>query len=1048
MSGKGDFGEEKAIRDGAGKILASLGWEVTLGEVSRAKGTDNMGRISLHDVLLERPLEEAARRLNPWMTDAIFSEVLKALKAPAGTLSDVENNEKKYALLRDGVPVLYREGGREETRRVRLFDFDHPEENRFQAVKEFTVQGEIYERRADLIGFVNGVPLLFMEFKGYDVDPRQGYDDNYTDYRASIPQLFACNAVCVFSNGLDTRAGAFGSDYAFFKPWKRHDESEKGDTSLKQFLTGLCRKDWFMDVFENFITFRRDEGLTKILAQNHQFLGVNRAVAAYGNRKALGGRLGVFWHTQGSGKSFSMLFMARKIFRKYGARSTFLFLTDREELNTQLHDLFTNCGVLSGKASMYIAGSGADLVEKLKAGRPFIFSLIQKFNQAGLAPVPHSENVVVVSDEAHRSQYGEYARVMASLLPEASRIGFTGTPLFKEDHITERTFGPYVSVYNFARALEDGATVPLFYENGQGRLHLKENPKLDDALTDAIEEASLNLEEEEKMSAYVKKALHILTSEPRLRAAARDIVNHYSGVIESGKAMVVSVDKVTCVRMYQYVREEWQRKIEHLETLKARGLIQLDDRRKLCFMKQADMAVVVSQEQNEQEQFAKWGLDITPHRKRMKSEDLEKEFKDPKHPLRMVFVCAMWLTGFDVKCLSVMYMDKPMKAHSLMQAIARANRVSPGKTCGLIVDYAGIVEYLRKALADYTSSDGRTSGAGMPIQNKAKLHEEMLHVLCRIEELLSACGASLQDVIHKEDLEKVEAVKQAADSLCANGENRRQFRRMAHVLERGRRYFLPGEFTREEEQEMDAVWGIDKFFRSKVRAADVTDLAVKVNRIVSDNVTVYADEDDRIRLDISAIDFDSLREKFRQSKAQNLLVYDLMKATGEAADQMLRANDNAQRQRFSERYQEIIKEYNEARDRRKIREIFEELTRLTEEMNEEQQRAAREGFHSEEELALYDMILKKDLSKAESKKLKTISIDLLQTVKRRIEEIDHWADKEETQDEVKLTIRDFLFDHMPEEYSGEECLQYQRKIYDYIYRRFGETTHQDPTKPL
>ncbi len=467
-------------------------------------------------------------------------------------------------------------------------------------------------------------------------------------------------------------------------------------------LRGICKKENFLDLLENFILFDHSGGKTvKILARNHQYLGVNEAVKAYEARKLNNGKLGVFWHTQGSGKSYSMVFLSQKIRRKFAGSPTIVVLTDREELNTQISDTFENCGLLGKtKASKFIATSGEDLINKLKGNPSFIFTLIQKFNKKVDEPIIPDHDIIIMSDEAHRSQYGVFADNMVELLPTASRIGFTGTPLLSNDNITERTFGGYISIYDFKRAVEDKATVPLYYENRGEKILDINNPDITDKILDAIEAADLDPEQEEKLEHEFEKEIHLLTAEPRLKSVARDFVSHYSDLWTSGKAMFVCLNKVTCVRMYDFVQKYWQDDIKTLEkqiqTASQQEVQELE--RKLNWMKETEMAVVISQEQNEIQTFKKWNLDIKYHREKMEKRELDKEFKDKDNPLRVVFVCAMWLTGFDVKCLSCLYLDKPLKAHTLMQTIARANRVAEGKSNGLIIDYIGIVKALRTSI--------------------------------------------------------------------------------------------------------------------------------------------------------------------------------------------------------------------------------------------------------------------------------------------------------------------------------------------------------------
>ncbi|MBQ5656298.1 MAG: type I restriction endonuclease subunit R, partial [Bacteroidaceae bacterium] len=580
----------------------------------------------------------------------------------------------------------------------------------FLCVRELWVYGALYRRRADIVGFVNGIPLLFMELKNHDVEVVDAFNKNYRDYLDTIPQLFHHNAFIMFSNGLEARVGTIDSKWEFFHEWKRLNEMEAGSIELPTMLRGICKKENFLDLLENFILYDHSDGRTvKIMARNHQYLGVNQAVEMYRNREYVNGKLGVFWHTQGSGKSYSMLFLSQKILRKFSSSPTIVVLTDRDELNKQISDTFENCGMLGNvKASKFIAQSGEDLITKLKGNPRFIFSLIQKFNRPDAEPIYPEHDIVVISDEAHRTQNGIFADNLMHLLPTANRIGFTGTPLLSNDNITERTFGGYVSIYDFKRAVEDKATVPLYYENRGERLQNLQNPEINEEIASALEQAGdMDASQLAKLEREFAKEVHVLTAEKRLRIVAKDFVRHYSDLWTSGKAMMVSYNKVTCVRMYDYVQEYWQEEIELLKN-KIKTLSYQQEaqelKRKLRWMQETEMAVVVSQEQNEIQTFQKWGLDILSHRQKMEKRELDKEFKDKDNKLRVVFVCAMWLTGFDVKTLSCLYIDKPMKAHTLMQTIARANRVAEGKTNGLIIDYIGIVKALRQALADYTAN--------------------------------------------------------------------------------------------------------------------------------------------------------------------------------------------------------------------------------------------------------------------------------------------------------------------------------------------------------
>ena len=487
-----EYSENILVQNSAGNVLEhKLGWDVVYAYNTEVLGEDGtLGRRSYKEIVLTRYLRRALFDNNDWMTEEYADSAVKSLCAFVASASLMQINEEKYSMLRDGIPVQVRKpGGTYETRHAAVFNFQEPTKNHFLAVKEMKIHGDLYRRRTDIVGFVNGIPLLFVELKKQNVDVKTAYDGNYTDYLDTIPHLFHFNAFLMLSNGLEAKVGTLGSKYEFFHEWKRLKEDEVGAVDLETMLLGICDKQNFMDLFENFILYDHSGGrVAKIFARNHQYLGVNEAVESYKARKFKNGKLGVFWHTQGSGKSYSMVFLAQKIRRKFEGSPTFVILTDRDELNKQISDTFEACGCLSGKSGQYVPANGKQLVSMLRGNPSFIFTLIQKFNREtmeGEDPITPNHDIIILSDEAHRSQNGIFADQMCRLLPSASRIGFTGTPLFKYDNITERTFGSYVSVYDFKRAVDDGATVPLYYENRSDTLGIT-NPEINDALLEAV----------------------------------------------------------------------------------------------------------------------------------------------------------------------------------------------------------------------------------------------------------------------------------------------------------------------------------------------------------------------------------------------------------------------------------------------------------------------------------------------------------------------------------------------------------------------------------
>lgn len=1041
-----EFSEDKLIQASAAELLEKeLGWTAVyaMDEVLGLDGT--LGRTSYKQVLLPGRFAQALKSLNPWMTGQQVTEAIERMTEYMSSQTLMQINEQKYQYIRDGVPVTrVKPGGETEEVRAKVIDFASPGKNDFLCVRELWVQGALYKRRADIVGFVNGLPLLFVELKNHDVAVEDAFNKNYRDYLDTVPQLFYHNAMVMFSNGLEARVGTIDSKWEFFHEWKRLTEEDAGNIELPTMLRGICKKENFLDLLENFILYDHSGGSTvKILARNHQYLGVNQAVEKYRNREITQGKLGVFWHTQGSGKSYSMLFLAQKIRRKFEGSPTIVVLTDRDELNKQISETFENCGLLGkSKSKEFMAQSAEDLISKLKGNPSFVFSLIQKFNDtaAKADPIYPDHDIIVMSDEAHRTQNGIFAENLMHLLPTASRIGFTGTPLLKNDNITARTFGGYVSIYDFKRAVEDKATVPLYYENRGERLQELKNPEINEEIAAALEEAGdMDSSQLAKLELEFAKEVHLLTAKKRLRVVAQDFVKHYSDLWTSGKAMMVCYNKVTCVRMYDYVQEYWQQEIKAVEKQLAKCTSQQEYqelKRKLEWMQETEMAVVVSQEQNEMQTFNKWGLDIVPHREKMMKRELDKEFKDADSRLRIVFVCAMWLTGFDVKTLSCLYIDKPMKAHTLMQTIARANRVAEGKTNGLVVDYIGIVKALKQALADYTANAKGLEGND-PTIDKEKLIKNVDETIAATREFLKEHGIDLQELIEAESFMKLSMLKTAADAMCATVEIRKSYCTLVTTLLNRWKYLDRDDITHERKQAKDAIEAIYKELQKKRKHADITDLSVAINNIIDEHLEIDSSvvaESGR-RFDISKIDFDLLQREFAKAKQKNLLLKDIQELLHERLAEMLAQNPS--RINFYERYQEIIESYNQEQDRASIEKIFEELMDLSKQLSEEERRYVREGFDNDEQLSMYDLLMKDDLTKAEIKKIKEVAVELLEKIKNQLATMDHPFEKRETKAAIIITIRDTLWEMLPESYSDESIDSYKDAVFEYVQQRYG-----------
>lgn len=695
------------------------------------------------------------------------------------------------------------------------------------------------------------------------------------------------------------------------------------------------------------------------------------------------------------------------------------------------------------KAKQFIAQSGDDLRQKLMGNPSFVFSLIQKFNKADAEPIRPDHDIIVMSDEAHRTQNGVFADNLMHMLPTANRIGFTGTPLLRDDNITARTFGQYVSIYDFKRAVEDKATVPLYYENRGEKLQELKNPKINEEIAARLDEEELTPSQQAKLEREFAQEVHLLTAEKRLRVVAHDFVRHYSDVWTSGKAMVVSFNKVTCVRMYNYVQEYWRKETEEIrkKTEKAASQQEVQElKRKLKWMEETEMAVVVSQEQNEIQTFKEWHLDITPHREKMEKRELDKEFKDADNRLRVVFVCAMWLTGFDVKTLSCLYIDKPMKAHTLMQTIARANRVAEGKTNGLVIDYIGIVKALRQALADYTANPDGGNGGNDPTISKEELIKNVWETIAAAEAFLDKKEYALQDLIDAQSFCKLSLLKKAANLLCDTLETRKKYCTYASSLLRLWKYLDREDITGDMRKKKDALEAIYKELQKKRKHADITDLSVAINNIVNEYLEVDERQgmvaDSGRRFDISGIDFDILRREFAKREDKNLMLRDIQDLIQERLARLLA--ENPSRINFYERYQEIIKAYNQEQNRATIEKTFDDLMHLSQTLSDEEKRYVREGFKSDEELSLYDLLLKDNLTKPEIKKLKNIAIDLLAKIKSQLAVMSNPFQNPTARATLIVTIRDVLWQELPESYSEESINFYRDQVYDYVSQRYGK----------
>lgn len=1031
-----DYSEDTLIEQTCIELFRDqLGWQVAnvfQGESFGPNGT--LGRDSEDNVLLKSRFYKAIKELNPDLPQQAYDSAYELINSDSATKALEELNYEKYQYLRDGIPVTFKNQKGEiiRNKKLKVFNLEEPEKNDFLAVQQLWIKGKSgRKRRPDIVGFVNGIPLLFMELKAHHRKLKVAYDKNLSDYKDVIPKLFNCNAFILLSNGIESKIGAVTSNYGHFHEWKRIIEEDEGIVSLDTIVRGVCEKNCFLDLFENFILYDSSIGkIIKLIARNHQFLGVNKAIdhvtelnAKYGAGKIPleeKQKLGVFWHTQGSGKSYSMVFLCQKIHRKLQGSYTFLLVTDRNELDKQIYGTFAGVGAVNNKKLR--ASSGEDLKSLLRTDSRYIFTLIHKFNFEEV--ITERDNIIVISDEAHRTQGGTLAVNMRNALPNASFMGFTGTPLFKDDELTRRIFGDYVSVYDFKRSVEDGATVPLYYENRGEKLKL-DNPLINNHIRAALEEAEMDSDQRAKVEQLFAREYPILTAEKRLRSIAKDLVQHFNSRGYKGKAMMVTIDKLTAVKMYDFIVEAWS---EYLEN-RQKEVEKLDDQqeqliqyRELQWSKETEIAVVVSPEQNEIQKFESWGLDIELHREKMNNRDLEKEFKDEDHPFRLAIVCAMWITGFDVKSLSTIYLDKPMKSHTLMQTIARANRVHEGKNNGLIVDYIETYKSLLEALAIYAvgGDKGNSTGGNAP-EVPVKPLEELVNEL---RESIEATKSFLKDevsfdiysIINSTGLERLAAIEKGINAVYTNDETKNKFGVLGRDVFKKYKAVMPDKAINDFKEARDAINAIYCTIQDNTDEADVTSVMRDVQKVVDDsvkslNIALEPTEDYGKKVDLSGLDFELLEKHFLKTPNKNTTVQTLKQKVEKLLNRMV--DQNPIRIDFYERYQEIIEQYNKGKERVTIEETFNKLVNFIGSLSEEDARAKREGL-TEEQLAVFDLLrLEKLLNNKERNEVKAIAKELLEELQKEQLAVDHWIEKPQTAAAVRKAINDLLFNKLP-----------------------------------
>ncbi|WP_036266620.1 type I restriction endonuclease subunit R [Methylobacterium sp. 10] len=1016
--------EVGSVEQPALELLEELGWQ-RVNLQAEQPGPDNpTGRTSFRQTYLPARLQSALARLNPHMPAEALVLAEERLTEDRSAMLPVAANRALLGLLVDGVSVEVRRGdGSFRIISVRVIDWIDPTNNDFLVASQVWIEGPLHKRRPDTIGFVNGLPLMLAEWKGLTKPLADAYDDNLRDYRDAIPRLFDANGFVILSNGLEAVMGASHALFEFFAPWKRLEEGGPESGDLEMLLRATCEPRRFLDLIENFILFEEGrEGLRKIVGKYHQVLGVNRAIKAVGELENDRRKLGVFWHTQGSGKSFSMVMFAEKVLRRLGGNFTFLIVTDRNELDDQIAETFAATGALTKNVDHAQASSRVHLQELLAGNERYVFTLIQKFSTSNQEPMPvlsARSDLIVITDEAHRSQYAQFAANMRAALPNAAFLGFTGTPLIQgEESRTRDMFGDYVSIYDFAQSVKDGATVPLFYEARKPELQMNANELRED-MEALLEDAALDEAQEERLNREFARQYQLITRDDRLDKVAEDLALHFATRGYRGKAMFVAIDKATAVRMHDKTKLAISRLIAaDEEKLKraheAEGAAIFE---RLAWMRSLDTAVVVSQSQNEIGDMRAKGLDILPHRTRMQQEDLEAKFKNGDDPLRLVFVCAMWITGFDVPSISTVYLDKPMRNHTLMQTIARANRRARGKTSGVIVDYVGVFQNLQKALAVYAgAATGRGSASGAsPIEDKQALVQTLEAELVTVTGFIDPLGVSTDAILVARGFARNALIANGVEVLVAPDERRREFLRLSGNVVKAYKALLPDERAAPYLGPVAAIHTLSDAVKAKLGPVDISAVSALIaalldERIEGVGILTPIVEGDRAegRVNLSDIDFDKLASLF--ATTPKTAAAQLREATEEKVARM--AEQNPTRQGLVERLEELVATYNAGSV--DVEAFFDALRAFVSQLDEEETRGAREGL-SEEELAIFDLLTKPapTLTQAQEIEVKRVARELLEKLRVLVSGVD-WLRGTQSRAAVLSEIR-LKLNELPEE---------------------------------
>ena len=988
---------ESVVEEAALGYFRELGYETKFGPDIAPDGKDKE-RENWNDVVLVGRLKAAIDRLNPHLSpEAREDAVRKVLRSESPSLT--ASNHRFHDFLANGIDVeIRRKEGRIAGDKAWLVDFEHPENNDWLVVNQFAVIENGHSRRPDLLVFLNGLPVAIFELK----NPADEQATIWTafqqlqTYQAEIPSLFQTNELLVISDGTEARVGCLTSNRERFMPWRTVEGKEiapKGNLELETLIRGVFERGRLLDLLRNFIAFEDDGGaISKKVAAYHQFHAVNRAVEATVKAASVKGnkRVGVVWHTQGSGKSLTMTFYAAKIARHPALENpTLVVLTDRNDLDGQLFGKFSVCQSLLRQDPVQ-AESREQLKELLKvASGGIVFTTIQKFLPEKGEKYPlltERRNVVVIADEAHRSQYDfidGFARHMREALPNASFLGFTGTPIEKADRNTRAVFGDYIDTYDIHRAVEDGATVTIYYEGRLAKLELKKDevPQIDpefEEVTEGEEEAT-----KEGLKRRWAQIEAMVGTPRRLRLLANDLVEHFEKRLDTleGKAMVVCMSRRICVDLFEAIRKlrpEWT----NSDDLKG------------------SMKVVMTGSAHDPPEWQ-------PHiRNKLRREALASRFRDPKDPFKLVIVRDMWLTGFDAPSLHTMYVDKPMRGHGLMQTIARVNRVFKDKPGGLIVDYLGIADELRRALAEYSEQD--KNRAGVPVDEAVRLMQMQYEI---VRDMFH--GFDSKPYFFGTPNERLSIIPKAMQHILGQEKGEKRYLKSVTDLSKAFALSVPDERALAIRDEV----GFFQAVRAALAKATVEgwktpeelDSAVRQivsKAVVSDEVVDIFSAAGLKRPELSIFS-DEFLDEVRKLPYRNLALEVLRKLLNDETKAWSKRNLVLGR-KFSEMLEQTIRKYqNRSID---AAQVISSLIDLAKNIRKARDRGAMLGLTQEEE-AFYDALVAADASALGAlgdDNLRTIAHQLVETVRKNVS-ID-WTVKESVRAKLRVMVKRVLKD--------------------------------------